>query len=530
MFKFLALGSIAPNTLITGINLYDSDNNQIGSTLDKFSGSIMKDIADLGDYLTIELDVELTKETEISKIELLSDGSSIAESDTLSIIANETGNFVLRFSALFEGAGNCDFKEIHVALPSASSNKEGVVRLANKEETDEFLKEHSVYSAKDIDSLLGDSNDANVPWDKEDGEVIHGSVTVDHITLLDSIDPSLSDGNKATIALSDDGSSIEIKGAVISGDAVQSDYKDSENNIVWNKEENETKLPTVHVLKEVNNNLQEQIDALNAGQNLADIVGTTEELADLPLDDLKALGDDDGSGDIFSVGDKVQVLEDTYIKDGEVQTEDGKVSTVYELRKGETNFTEYPKDITSAYNSEYFWRYIGRYGSNSYSKVESDDRYVLLSSETPQEVESSLNVSGVVNADTFGGGGVYTEFAEETWEDENSANLIPTVSAVQGAIENNLLGVSSKDLVGSVGLFLLDSSSEALDLGDEVDGTHLSGLVMTLTKSGRITYAQSDSTMTGTWRLMSAAPALEGTTNKALVLAQKIEEAPETEP
>lgn len=77
--------------------------------------------------------------------------------------------------------------------------------------------------------------------------------------------------------------------------------------------------------------LQKQIDGINAGQNLADIVGTFALLSVYDTANLK-------------VGDKVQVLVD------ETKEDD---STVYNW-----NGTS--------------WEFVGSYGSNSYTKAESD--------------------------------------------------------------------------------------------------------------------------------------------------------------
>lgn len=87
--------------------------------------------------------------------------------------------------------------------------------------------------------------------------------------------------------------------------------------------------------------LQEQIDGINAGQNLADIVANLTALANLPTANLK-------------VGDKVQVL---------VDSNHNNASTVY-------NWTGTT------------FEYIGRYGQDSYSK---DQTY------TKAEVNSLLN-------------------------------------------------------------------------------------------------------------------------------------------
>lgn len=140
--------------------------------------------------------------------------------------------------------------------------------------------------------------------------------------------------------------------ATITGDAVQSEYEDeTTHEVVWNDSSNYLKLPTVEVVSEAISavesayqsadvSLQTQIDALNAGQNLADMVSTKAALDALPVTNLES-------------GDKVQVLAD--------ETHDG-ASTVYSLTKPASGSPS--------------WTYIGKYGQDSYTKTESDGRYI----------------------------------------------------------------------------------------------------------------------------------------------------------
>lgn len=114
------------------------------------------------------------------------------------------------------------------------------------------------------------------------------------------------------------------------------------------------------------NDLQSQIDGINAGQNLADIVDTTEVLAAYDVSHLKAKDDfQHGTPDAkWAIGDKVQVL-----GGGDTDAQ----SCVYELIKGakpegETN------SIQSTSNANYYWHYIGVYGTNAYTKAEIDEK------------------------------------------------------------------------------------------------------------------------------------------------------------
>lgn len=124
-----------------------------------------------------------------------------------------------------------------------------------------------------------------------------------------------------------------------------------------------TLTQNITTLQEKDNDLQSQIDGINAGQNLADIVDTTEALAAYDVSHLKAKDDfqhGEGSG-TWAIGDKVQVL-----GGGDVP------SSVYELRKGTK-----PNDDTNSIVSStagYYWHYIGVYGINAYTKAEIDTK------------------------------------------------------------------------------------------------------------------------------------------------------------
>ena len=113
---------------------------------------------------------------------------------------------------------------------------------------------------------------------------------------------------------------------------------------------------TIAILDEVIKNresLQSQIDAINAGQNLADIVA-----------DLTALNNYDTTN--LQNGDKVQVL---------VDSGQDNASTVYNWNATTHEF-----------------EYIGRYGQDSYTKDESNNRFAPLSlSNLSQPSMSVLN-------------------------------------------------------------------------------------------------------------------------------------------
>ena len=123
-----------------------------------------------------------------------------------------------------------------------------------------------------------------------------------------------------------------------------------------------TLVQTITALNGKDTDLQSQIDGINAGQNLADIVDTTDALAVYDISHLKAKDDQHGAeGATWAIGDKVQVL-----GGGNVQ------SSVYELTKGD--MPEGAGNIAATNWAGYYWRYIGVYGTNAYTKSEIDTK------------------------------------------------------------------------------------------------------------------------------------------------------------
>ena len=182
----------------------------------------------------------------------------------------------------------------------------------------------------------------------------------------------------------------EVSATKFSGDGVSS-------NISADAENNGTKLPTcaavatfvdtktgtlvqtITTLQNKDNDLQSQIDGINAGQNLADIVETTEVLAAYDISHLKAKDDQHGAeGATWAIGDKVQVL-----GGGDVQ------SSVYELVKGTKPNGEESKDIPSTNYAGYYWRYIGVYGTNAYTKGEIDAKVSAINSAISTKADTS---------------------------------------------------------------------------------------------------------------------------------------------
>jgi hypothetical protein len=178
----------------------------------------------------------------------------------------------------------------------------------------------------------------------------------------------------------------------ISGNAIQSDYKNSSQVVIWDNSGNYSKLPTVEVVHNAladlttayttaDAGLQSQIDALNAGQNLADIVDDVTHLISHSVTNLQP---GDGS---TTVGDKIQVLHDTNDN-----------STVYELRTGSASATTDHNSSTSGY----YWHYIGEYGNDAYSKADADTTFVKVANLKDDTFIASSSASATTAPSTLG--------------------------------------------------------------------------------------------------------------------------------
>lgn len=140
-----------------------------------------------------------------------------------------------------------------------------------------------------------------------------------------------------------------------------------------------TLTQNITTLQEKDNDLQSQIDSINAGQNLADIVNNTAELAAYDVSHLKAKDDfqHGSSGAKWAIGDKVQVL-------GGADAQ----SSVYELIKGKKPAAE-SNSIQSTNNTNYYWHYIGVYGTNAYTKAEVDAKVNTINTNIGKKADKS---------------------------------------------------------------------------------------------------------------------------------------------
>lgn len=202
-------------------------------------------------------------------------------------------------------------------------------------------------------------------------------------------------------------------------------------------------------LQTKDNELQSQIDGINAGQNLADIVNDTTALAEYNVSHLKAKDDfqHGTSGATWKIGDKVQVL-----GGGAVQ------SSVYELVKGTK-----PEGETNSIVSNtdgYYWHYIGVYGTNAYTKAEIDAKVNTINNNIGAKADKSYVDDELAkkanSADVYSKTDADKKFAKlaesNTFTGEtNTFNGIIDGSAVTGDITTDAAGQGNK-LTTSLGV------------------------------------------------------------------------------
>lgn len=183
----------------------------------------------------------------------------------------------------------------------------------------------------------------------------------------------------------------------------------------------ETLNGNVTTLQEKDNDLQSQIDGINAGQNLADIVDTAQALAAYDVSHLKAKDDfqHGTSGAKWLIGDKVQVLGGANVQ-----------SCVYELIKGSIPEGESSKSITSS-TAGYYWHYIGVYGTNAYTKAEVNTELAKKVDKT--QIITTISVDTATNENIPSGSAVKTYVDNVAGDLPNKYVTLKDVQEITGA-------------------------------------------------------------------------------------------------
>lgn len=357
----------------------------------------------------------------------------------------------LRVSCQFDGAEKCKFNTTSINLPYATRFREGVVRLADP--SDVYGKDgqryNTVYSAADVDAKISQVTDSlgnlnqyakkatentfaeNNTFEKDvivNGEIGGNAVATlgmnineknamvvslgyadnKYLTKANATDTYLTKTEATDIYLTKDkatqdaanyakldgGNTFtgatntfqEVNATKFSGNGVVKSITDSteysaeliptDGAVKTYVDDKTSQLTqTITALQGNDRDLQSQIDGINAGQNLADIVDTTEALALYDISHLKAKDDQHGK-DKWAIGDKVQVL-----GGGNVQ------SSVYELVKGD--MPGGAGNIAATHWAGYYWRYIGVYGTNAYTKAEIDTKVGEINSAISTKADKS---------------------------------------------------------------------------------------------------------------------------------------------
>jgi hypothetical protein len=278
---------------------------------DGLMGSLSYDRAGLSDRLELEFEIQEAW-SNVEKVDLYNDQQLVC-SLTLTELLSAGSDDRVRLSGACENARKLRFETVRASVPYATSFGSGTVRFTADGEN---ASADTVYSSAKIDEKLSAISagqaEGYVPWDtSEDGAILAGSVTLDTLNATDGIitfngrlqgdsvaaEPSYGDGVLNT-----------------SGQLVTDTYIASmvTSHVTQNMPDKlVTSAGIAEYVDKADNNLQSQIDALNAGQNLADIVNDVAALEAYDVTHLEAKGTTDADGSIVAIGDKIQILHDT---------------------------------------------------------------------------------------------------------------------------------------------------------------------------------------------------------------------------
>lgn len=274
-------------------------------------GSLSYDRVGLFDSLELEFGIP-QEWANVEKVDLYNDDQLVC-SLTLNVLLSAGANERVRLSGTCENARKLRFETVRASVPYATTFGSGTVRFTAD---DEVASADTVYSSAKIDEKLSAISagqaEGYVPWDTdENGGAIVGSVTLDTLNATDGV--ITFDGRLQGDSVASEPSFGDL-GLSTSGQLVTDTYiasmmsstvsPNTPNNLV-------TSSGIARYVDAADNNLQSQIDALNAGQNLADIVNDIAALEAYDTTHLEARGAEEADGSVVAIGDKIQVLHDT---------------------------------------------------------------------------------------------------------------------------------------------------------------------------------------------------------------------------
>lgn len=294
-------------------------------------GSLSYDRVGLPDSLELEFEILGQEWSNVEKVDLYNDDQLVC-SLTLNELLSASVEERVRLSGTCENARKLRFETVRASVPYATSFGSGTVRFTAD---DEVASADTVYSSAKIDEKLRDISagqaEGYVPWDtNEDGAAHVGSVTLDTLNATDGVitfngrlqgDSVATQPAYADLGLSTSGQLVTDTyiASMVSGEV----SANMPNKLV-------TSSGIAAYVDEADSNLQSQIDALNAGQNLADIVNDVAALEAYDVTHLEAKGATEADGSTVAIGDKIQILHDTRNAGVEVtieETPSGSVGT-----------------------------------------------------------------------------------------------------------------------------------------------------------------------------------------------------------
>lgn len=278
---------------------------------DGLMGSLSYDRVGLHDSL--ELEFEIPEEwSNVEKVDLYHDDQLVC-SLTLNELLSADANERVRLSGACDNARKLRFETVRASVPYATSFGSGTVRFTADGEN---ASADTVYSSAKIDEKLSAISagqaEGYVPWDtSEDGAVLVGSVTLNTLNATDGVitfDGRLQGDSVAAEPSYGDGV-LNTSGQLVTDTYIASMVS---NEVSANRPNMlVTSSGIAEYVDAADNNLQSQIDALNAGQNLADIVNDVAALEAYDVTHLEAKGTQEEDGTVIAIGDKIQILHDT---------------------------------------------------------------------------------------------------------------------------------------------------------------------------------------------------------------------------
>lgn len=275
------------------------------------TGSLSYDRAGLPDSLELEFEApqELVNIEEI----WLQHNDLLVGSLTLNELLSANEEERVRLSGICAQARKLRFETVRASVPYATTFGSGTVRFTAD---DEVASADTVYSSAKIDEKLRDISagqaEGYVPWDTdEEGGAIVGSVTLDTLNATDGVitfDGRLQGDSVAPKPTFSNGvlnTSDRLVTDTYLGAMISSEVNPNTSEVLV------TSSGIAAYVDAADNNLQSQIDALNAGQNLADIVNDVAALEAYDTTHLEARGATEEDGSVVAIGDKIQVLHDT---------------------------------------------------------------------------------------------------------------------------------------------------------------------------------------------------------------------------